>query len=1849
MPRTVPGGIAALRGQKNVRDPIFLVEIQFPGNPRYFSSGEQVTWGGHVWEKNRVMSIQTLEVGSIDRKNQNFSDIEIKFDNLADDGSSNWPFTVLEAGQNLEDATVYVHVYSPDAGDAISKMAWGYTGGRKYSGSDKTVTLSASFFWRSLDAPLPTKLLSQAGFGASDQSSANTEDNQDELAVPIVYGVNNFKIRPTIVRKLPDGNVLRTNFVLSGCNGQPFSVGDVTAAETKLFSTQPATAVEFLTGTHGQAAPANITRFPDAAAHPDVAYGYAEFAIPNESKNKYDNVAADEIKMTIGNGRPLMDTTLPSENPVMIVRDILRDPNFGMGFPAAVFDTAALTAAANYAGTRYQMRFELHKQKSASDLVQYCLANFHGFITFENGLIQVRCKQNNEASVATFATSDSGVSGLKIHDDFVDVNLKDSSELINQVTVKYRKKKRNNRITTLFDPNAQTRAGGTYKKVVDDTFDFSSEGGVFDETQAQILAAIAVREAQNGNLPVPFSSPLWDSIHIAIGDVITVRSTDIFGNAANNTFRVLGQSIDTEGDYLIHFQCEIYKSAIYNDDSVGLGVDLLRGGEATDAQGRPADVIPISLQIVSVGAANDTEGKQATLRYSFTVPAFDASSEQSEGIFREPPMSEVECWVRYTDEPINAARLVASMRVYQTATSYNTSLDFLIDYYKSRSVEAFLVALAPNRARSPLGYIADPTKTTYLAQNITSGGNVAFFVGSTAGMSAGSYLGIEKEINKIAVLGPIQINVEPNVPGPRATFLDTITNGHPTGTEVSQLKLSYPSLTKSLNVPRFGYPAVTQLALHQRELAVKVVIGDVSAENVEDYATYYTVDSAAATDPAKLGLPNPAWYLANPLAPPNGVTLVLGKALHFEIPEEQIGPAGTKVYARCAARNGKHNWSGDGAGNPLLSPLVNNAPGDDAVPAANTPRVVVKKRGLRVVEPMPVMNVKTLQKIEVVIQARNGAGAILGYLTDDFTSQAPNEYRFNLNLGNSELFQIGQDTVLAIWPSAATLKIGVYLTNAVGTSPISTFATVDVSIWETLAEGAVVPGQLQFPTAFVATPNVSSLSANTVDGDPEKGMARLVFDVYTANLLGLDVNNIDAVAFAMVERNADNTADVGKRFSQELTLGVSSFNTFGRSIYLPMGRRYRLLQVISINGDKRAVADGIMDLVSGGVITVAPGDAKVVPAPTFIAQPSADGNKSANFIVRQAQNGTDIILFKSMPVEISFGGGPYRLTESGPVGLKALDDLHSSANPAIGFHDFPISCKRKPGVTLDVRVSSKAIGGKLSAVVNATQLAPSTDDMAVDTAFPNNGAPLVVTHATIKNGRNLIVRIVMPTAQMASHVTNYLIIHDNNATGAGRRFFEPATGLWVTTYSDGSQQMDIEKGGVPSLNAPLSALTVGGRTRIYIVVGVKNAFNGGSTTYSVDVPAIGAIGNIDLSTGGAEPVDQDTAVPDPSALTAVMRFDAKFAVIETPLPTANMATFTKVELAIKAMNGGSTIGWLTRDVSGHYAFSPTEVFFDMGRGKEYSLNLKKVSLTTLFTGITNLEFYYFVSNGNGRSASSSIHTAPSIDLITDYLSARGVPNVIDVAVSGYTDQNLVDNGEFDKNDASVTTQVLNWYRWQNGSLAVAGPNYFGIRFNSPGIIWSKTQCNIAITDGSWYLVRPIGQILKPGLFYSLVALLRTAINGFATNTRAWIIKDGAVSSPGTSSANLDAANLLDNRLILWRGTETGGLSSALYKAGGNYRQCPFATDFSSGGIYPNLWLVIGAAVVPSPNQLILTRIKLTASTQPSAHSPALGEVSGVVDVGGTGIIPGNVGSFPDVRLPSGEIGGYGTGGGEIQF
>jgi hypothetical protein len=1356
MPRTVPSGITALQGVAATRAPILLLKLALSGGTVYYSSAETITYGGNTYLANRIHSVGAFDAAYIDRKTNDSQKLEIEIDNVADNGSATFPLTALNASQSFEDAKATVYLYSPDASDAV--LAWfGFVQGCTFSGGDKYCTISASFFWDSLDLQEPPLLLQAKGFQQQEAAAKTGENQDDALPVPLIYGAGPLRVWPIIYNHWTDGYNFHVEFVLSGIqSGQPFNVNDVQAASMQLFGVTNATTVEFYPGNQ-VAAPANLTRFPESNAHLLCAFGYAVFPITAQIKDRLDDVKAQDLRLVVQNGRPLARTSLPSENGPLILEDMMRDPVFGTGLSSALFDSTVLTATANYVGTRYQLRYELAKQLPFGETVQRILSDFHGFITFDDGLIQIRCKKNTESSVATFATIDSGHTARKIHNDFVDVTIKDSSELINQVTLKYRRKTKNRRIVTLYDPNAQIRAGGTAKKVVELVIDESDSGGLYDETQAQINCAIIVREEQNGNLFISFQVPIWDGIDVSPGDVITVWSPDIINNGSNNLFRVTKQSID-HAACLISFECQVYKTAIYNDDASALGVDLLRGGEDTNAQGRPPDVVPVSLTVIDV-VANDTEGKDATLRAIFTVPAYDPTANNTAGLFPEPPIAEVEIEWHYTDEPVQASRFGGALKVTQQASAFSLQIDFVVPYFKSRSVEAFFVSIGANRSRVPLGLIPDPTKiTTISGGNLSATAATAGVVATGGNFNPNDYVQIEKEQDQVLSKTPTSITFV-NVAGVRTPLFGTVSIGHPNQTEVAVLKQSYPSLIRSLLTPRFTYATVTLLNLLQRGGdGVRAQWTDVSPDNLEEYLIYWSTDADAGTNVAKLGSASPAWYLSDPFTLPSGVNLSrTNRQQHYLIPQENIGVIGTPVFVRVAARNGKKNFSS------TLSNLLNSS---------------------------------------------------------------------------------------------------------------------------------VIGGGVAAPTDAPSTPTLADVIINT-SNPGTGGEARIVLRIYA------DVTRTKTFS-AVGTIQVIPVLDTGGTKLWKPVYNIED----GSVTFVDVALSYALAGVLTWTGNRSWSAGGHKDSAVSSVLIAAGGFQTNIAGITnpAIASISAVDDKHSYITYSYGQPNPPVLLAYAAILR-QLPGEPGFLRET------KFDTQNESGFMTPGTIQATTTAKHPKKVLANWKLRLGAVDGSF---VDSPTFSQTTPD--VDTGPPNNGTAITLTHAAVKNGRTLIVRFTLPTLQMVSHVRNTLIIHDNNFTGAGRRFFDPVSQTWVATYTDGTTEIDLAKGGVPSYNTPLSALQAGGRTTIYVKIGVYNAFNGGSVIYSTDAPGVGVVGNIPLNTAGAEPADGDTAAPTLASPSAPLVQEKDGAIYcSAPPPTGNIKTLDQIRFimstqATPPVSANPTIG-----------------------------------------------------------------------------------------------------------------------------------------------------------------------------------------------------------------------------------------------------------------------------------------------------------------------------------------------------
>lgn len=921
--RSVPSSITALLGQAVLRAPLFLVKWELASGTVYFSSGEAVTYGGNSYAANRVKSISGLTSQYVDRKSKDWGRASIVFDNMPATIGAALPFQTLDAAGNLEDRRISVYLYFPDATDAVL-VFWGFSGPPKFSDllDDPTCEISASFIWDSEAVVIPAMTLPEAGF-ATLESNTNSESSADEFVIPLVYGVSNIQIRPTIYAHRVEGDYLHVNFIVSGCaEGFPFDANDVPAADMRIFKNTVAVEVEFITGSFTQTAPANLTRFPDGEAHAGIAYGYAAFPITEQTKDRLDDLEPDEIKMVLVNGRPLIDTELPSENPALILKDILRDPNFGLGLADGDFDAAAVDAAADYCSGSYASRLEIHERLPVGDLVQRICTEISGFLTFNNGKIQIGCKTNAESAVAQFSTIDSGFSYRKIHLDDVSYEQESADNTVNELQVTYRKKNRHRRKIHAFDPVAQARPGANIKKVISEELELLS---LYDENEAAIAAATYLREEQSANLFITFRTPVIEGLLPAPGDIIEVRSPRILNNATNRFFRIIAQTPEIDDEALMSFKCRVYHPAVYDYTTDGIGVDIIRGSEGTSSQGRPPDVTPVSLEVVDTGA-DDAEGRQATVRAAWTYPTVDTAGELTDNnVAREYPISAVQLWVRYTNESFNEARLAKEV-AYPVAQA-----DFLIDWHKNRSIECFFIALGHNRSRARLGYIPDPTKTTVLTANLSATAASASVTGVT-GFAANDFVFIEREIAKLTAGAPSGTTLNfVTSGGNRAAQLSTTAIAHPSGTEIAVAKPSYPSLVIPLTAPRYTYKTVSGLTARQRGDGVRFTWVDPSADNLEKFLFYWSTDGDAGSNAAKLGTSTPSWYTTDPNSPPAGVNLLIVDTNQYKLLQEVIGAAGTTVYARVAARNGKHNFS------PQLSVLASNNSSGATVPPNTAP------------------------------------------------------------------------------------------------------------------------------------------------------------------------------------------------------------------------------------------------------------------------------------------------------------------------------------------------------------------------------------------------------------------------------------------------------------------------------------------------------------------------------------------------------------------------------------------------------------------------------------------------------------------------------------------------------------------------------------------------------------------------------------------------------------------------------------------------------------------------------------------------------------------------------------------------
>lgn len=699
------------------------------------------------------------------------------------------------------------------------------------------------------------------------------------------------------------------------------------------------------------------------------------------------------------------------------------------------------------------------------------------------------------------------------------------------------------------------------------------------------------------------------------------------------------------------------------------------------------------------------------------------------------------------------------------------------------------------------------------------------------------------------------------------------------------------------------------------------------------------------------------------------------------------------------------------------------------------------------------------------------------------TCYASKRVQGKVDLQKADYHPNGGGVITIVWGDIKTKKLANHIFRTTIYAQNGQTRILDDNFTTSSTDDTAVPGAIMFPAA---------LTLNTVDGDPEKGDARITFTLPTANGQTFAANNTKGIGLVFLRRNPDGTVDAGSNFTEPkvLTAGELGLTGVAFSFLDRIGIKLRLVGVVAINGHQSTESAGSLDFVSGNVRTVDSTDASItVPAPTFQSQPAADGNKIASFTVRLAQDGTSIVLFKQLKVEVSYGGGPYRNIEGSPIGIKALDDLHAST---VGSHDFVISCKRKPGVTLDVHATAQAVGetttGKSSATTGATQLAASADDPAEDTAAPGG----TLTPPTIRRLKRAGLRIVLTAPATNNLKLRRASVYIANGMHATASLWVSAADLTASTGTEANGAIECPPAGGHTISVD--------RATLEAIFGVAATITVYATwTNDVGTSGFSAGATYNLASGETAAVASDSAVPGSLSIPSLEFIPRQGVHIERLGVGANWNTPQAKQVVI--YNGAGTYFDLPTYISsgGQTAQSTSEISarYSIGPGKEQvPFAIKLADLKTVFGSAnpTNIFVYFYAYNAVGISLKSNDSAAFNLATAKDIMGTRDAVRVIDIAASNTSPGNLLGNG--DAVLVNGSDEQENWTRWDG--LTTPLPNvgtggHQSITSTSNQIAYVSSTDSLWMKSGtSWELMQNIKKRLKPGQSYTVAFMVRAA-------------------------------------------------------------------------------------------------------------------------------------------------------------
>lgn len=801
------------------------------------------------------------------------------------------------------------------------------------------------------------------------------------------------------------------------------------------------------------------------------------------------------------------------------------------------------------------------------------------------------------------------------------------------------------------------------------------------------------------------------------------------------------------------------------------------------------------------------------------------------------------------------------------------------------------------------------------------------------------------------------------------------------------------------------------------------------------------------------------------------------------------------------------------------------APDTQAPDQPAAPSLVVRKNLIRVMQGRPTTKMSVFVNLAIVARVKNAGGSVVGYVVDNsnpssIPTNSLTEFKNNQAADWNNTFHWSKADIQGLYTPLGGTKIEffTYLTNGFGESVaglVNTGSTLDIAAWE--ADVTAQP-----PTAAPSAPSTPISNEPTVGKTNEATVVCRVFP--NASNPAATFASTGATGLTLIFTNP-------KGKPQEFLHVVTNSAAVSADVTVPMalGGLYTWTSTLATNaGGSVSSATGSIPIAAGGFATnaalitglaitaIRPIDARHSYLDFGYTQPATPVALESEIALEKLG-----VLLNGTPAESVFSEEKIRPVLGDPTILVAGAKTRT----------MKVAHPKKNAAQYQIRLVS--IDGT-SITSAATSVITSQDE---DTALPGNGSSVPITKARLKPGGSLVVRFEMPTVQMATHLRNVLIIHDNQAT---RRYYSPEDSTWLTAAqwttnfptSSGPGEISLGKGGVTDLKIAAAEIFVGGRTAFFVQIGVWNAIGPVYTTFP------GA--QVD-KTGGSNPAGPDELLIDTAApnggttLTAPTVYFVQNNGIVIDFNLNGLSNMnTHLYNSVRVGNSGETsfLDIPTKSLVG----DPLTTKKQVGKGGHTQVSITRKKLRDLFGTAAVLSIRYFVQNNSGVVGNTAVlgETQSALGflplaIIAETMTETGLDPSANIPSKtyGHGPVNLVKGGEFafsdnaDSSPPSGDTDSVGG-RWHTG------PNQNGssrIRASAAvaGVQWIKTTHNLQLASnvqslGGSVNTKIVRRSIIPGEVYALQFLFKGSIGeAVLRNWTVLLFDEGnGATIPGTS-------------------------------------------------------------------------------------------------------------------------------------